>query len=87
MHDKPKITLIHDAKDRTYVYVNKNYAGMVIDNKHLHPRYNKGKMTVFDHTGHIPVDKISEGVALLVLNMCEVKHINTSDRLEGPSDE
>lgn len=65
---RPLIRVLHGDKGRMYVYVNREYAGILLSNKHL---VGMGKpYTAYGPQMERKVDNRSDGVKAIVLNFC-----------------
>ena len=73
---RPTIKIIQDKKGRTYLYVNGEFAGFVIDNGYMPLAYTDRYSAMVDGKAE-PVDTVEGGILALLLEFCIIEGVYT----------
>ena len=68
--DRPHVKIFSDRKrDRIYIYVNKEFAGVVVNNGFM-PLTYRGKYTAMMEGKQLPVESKHQGILEIVFEHC-----------------
>ena len=70
--ERPRIKIIQTEKGRTYVSVNGEYAGFVVDNGYMPLEY-QGEYSAIVDGKRQPVESIEAGIKSLLVEFCTLE--------------